>query len=255
MTDDWNDDAVEYVQAIADTKLILSHRYAEWMLSGPVLEDDIAGASAAQDEIGHVRQLFEKLTAHGRDRSWLLGDRSPDEFSNAACLDNSFDSWVEFATVADLTERAAWYLIDSIAHGDFDGLGERIGQDEYFHLEHLDGQLEHHAEENPEEVEAALEAAIPGVLAFIGPATLDADADSLVQSEFTDRSVADIRNGFKAQYESMFEGTDVDVSVADWDAPDPEKWDATRRRVGEGHVSAEVVDALSGANNAEFARA
>ncbi|MBV0925966.1 phenylacetate-CoA oxygenase subunit PaaI [Halomicroarcula limicola] len=255
MTENWSDDAVEYVQAIADTKLILSHRYTEWMLSGPVLEDDIAGASAAQDEIGHVRQLFEKLSSHGRALPWLQGDRSPEEFANAACLDEEFDSWVEFVTVADLTERAAWYLIDSIVHEDFDGLGERIGQDEYFHLEHLDGSLERHAEENAEAVEAALEAAVPGVLAFIGPAALDADSDPLVQSGFTDRSAADVRDGFKAQYDSMFEGTDVDISVADWEAPDADEWDSTRRRVGEGHIRSELIDALTGVKNAEFARA
>lgn len=255
MTDDWNDDAIEYVQAIADTKLILSHRYSEWMLSGPALEDDIAGASAAQDEIGHVRQLFEKLSANGRDLEWLQGDRDPAAFSNAACLDAAPDTWTEFVTVADLTERAAWYLLDSIAHEDFDGLGQRIGQDEYFHLEHLDARLSHQAEENPEAVEAAFVEAAPAALALLGPATHDADADPLVQSGFTDRSIADIRAGFKQHYESLFEGTDVDVSAVDWDAPDEASWDETRRRIGDGHVDPAVVDALGGVKNAEYARA
>mgnify|MGYP000023407886 CR=1 FL=1 len=255
MTDDWNDDAIEYVQAIADTKLVLSHRYSEWMLSGPALEDDIAGASAAQDEIGHVRQLFEKLSDNGRDLEWLQGDRDPEEFSNAACLDDAPDTWTEFVTVADVSERAAWYLIDSIAHEDFDGLGQRIGQDEYFHLEHLDARLSHQAEENPEAVEEAFAAAAAAALALIGPATFDADTDPLVQSGFTDRSAADVREGFKRHYESLFEGTDVDVSVVDWDAPDEASWNETRRRIGDGHVDPDVVDALGGVKNAEYARA
>jgi len=255
MTDTWNNKASDYVQAIADTKLIISHRYSEWMLSGPALEDDIAGASAAQDEIGHVRQLFEKLSDNGRDKAWLQGDRAPEEFNNAACLDDSADTWTEFVVVADLAERAAWYLTDSIAHEDFDGLGERIGQDEYFHLEHLDARLRHQAEENPDPVEAALVAAVPAALAFIGPATDDGEADPLVESGFVDRSIADIRDGFEQHYRSLFEGTGVDVSAIDWDAPDVDSWDATRRRVDGGHVDPEVVEALQGVKNAEYARA
>jgi len=254
MTGNWSHEAVTYVQAIADTKLILSHRYVEWMLSGPVLEDDIAGASAAQDEIGHVRQLFEKLAQNGRERDWLQGARAPEEFSNVACLDENVDSWAELVAVADITERATWYLIDSIAHEDFDGLGERIGQDEYFHLEHLDGRLEHNAEQNPEQVEAAITEAMPAVLAYIGPSTLDADADPLVESGFTDRSAVDIRDGLRDHYESAFDGTDVDLSGVDWDVPDPDDWDETRRRVGEGHISPALVDMLNGEENAEFAR-
>jgi ring-1,2-phenylacetyl-CoA epoxidase subunit PaaC len=255
MTDTWNDDASDYVQAIADTKLIISHRYSEWMLSGPALEDDIAGASAAQDEIGHVRQLFEKLSDHGRDQSWLQGDRAPEEFNNAGCLDDSADTWTEFVVVANLAERAAWYLIDSIAHEGFDGLGERIGQDEYFHLEHLDARLSHQAEENPDAVEAALVEAVPAALAFIGPATGDGETDPLVESDFVDRSIADIRDGFEQHYRSLFEGTAVDVSTIDWDAPDADSWDATRRRVDGSHVDPEVVEALQGVKNAEYARA
>jgi ring-1,2-phenylacetyl-CoA epoxidase subunit PaaC len=254
MIDDWGEEAVEYVQAIADTKLILSHRYAEWMLSGPALEDDIAGASAAQDEIGHVRQLFEKLSADDRDQAWLQGARAPEGFRNAASLDDTADTWTEFVTAANVTERAVWYLIDSITHEDFDGLGERIGQDEYFHLEHLDARLVHQAEENPEAVETVLADVVPDVLAFIGPSR-DGESDPLVESGFTDRSTDDVREGFEDYYRTLLDDTAVDISVVDWDAPDADSWDQLRRRVGDGHVDPAVVEALEGVKNAEFARA
>lgn len=249
---EWPDVAVDYVQAVADTKLLLSHRYAERMLSGPVLEDDIASASAAQDEIGHVRQLFRLLIENSRENGWLEGDREPAEFCNAACLDDRADTWPEFVVRMGTTDRAAWYLIDAIDHEDFEGLAERIGQDEFFHLEHLDGRLESLAAQRPEEVTAAMEAAVPQVLAFLGPATGD-DSDPLVNAGFSDRSTAGVRRGFRHYYEELLAGTEVRLTGIDWGAPDSTEWDPIRRRVGSGAVDPAVVDSLRGLKNAEFA--
>ncbi|SFR63927.1 Phenylacetic acid catabolic protein [Halogeometricum limi] len=251
---EWSAEAVDYVQSVADTKLVLSQRYAQWMLSGPVLEDDIAGASAAQDELGHVRQLFRLLGQQGRENDWLEGDRSATEFANAASVDDNPESWVEFVVTMGLTERAAWYLIDAIVHDDFEGLGTRIGQDEFFHLEFLDGRLETLGDEQTDAVVAALESTLPAILAFLGPAAYDDDADPLLESGFTDRSAAALRTAFRARYEEIFAGTDVDVDAldVDWDAPSLDEWNESRRRTDEGSISDADVESLSGVQNAEF---
>lgn len=249
---EWPEEAVEMVQAVADTKLLQSQRYAEWMLKGPVLEDGIAGASSAQDEIGHVRQLFRLLGEQGRDGDWLEGDRDAEEFANCAALDSELDDWVRFVVTMNMTERASWFLLDAVVHDDFSGLGERIGQDEYFHLEHLDGRLETLAEERPDDVAAAFEESLPAVLAYLGPEAYDAESDPLVAADFTDRSVATLRASFREHYESVFEGTDVSVD-ADWSHPDADEWDETRRRVDGGGPAEETIRSLSGVENAEYA--
>lgn len=251
----WPEEAVDYVQAVADTKLLLSQRYAQWMLSGPVLEDDIAGASAAQDELGHVRQLFRLLGQQGRDDDWLEGDRSPAEFANAPSLDENPDSWPAFVVTMGLTERATWYLIDAIDHEDFEGLGTRIGQDEFFHLEFLDGRLETLADDDTDAVVAALEAALPAVLAYLGPPTHDEETDPLVEAGFVDRSPAALREAFRARYGELLEGTPIDLDDldVDWDAPAPEEWDRARRRTDDGAIPEADVESLSGVRNAEFA--
>lgn len=253
MSDGWPEGAVDFVQALADTKLVMSQRYAEWMLSGPVLEDDIAGANAAQDEIGHVRQLFRQLSSQGREDEWLEGDRDPSDVANAPTLDDDIEGWVNYVTAMDVTERATWYLVDAIVDDDFTGLGDRIGQDEYFHLEHLDGRLETLANERPEELQEALETYLPGALALLGPPSYDDDADPLLEAGFTDRSVAEIREAYRAKYESLFEGTDVSIDGVDWDAPTEDEWDESRRRVGDGSISQETLDSLRGVRSAEYA--
>jgi ring-1,2-phenylacetyl-CoA epoxidase subunit PaaC len=252
---EWPPEAVDFVQAIADTKLVLSQRYAQWMLSAPVLEDDIAGASAAQDELGHVRQLFRLLDDQGRDYDWLEGDRDASSFANARSVDTKPASWTAFVVTMGLTERAAWYLLDAIDHEDFDGLGTRIGQDEFFHLEFLDGRLETLSDEETATVVAELEAALPPVLEFLGPAAYDAETDLLVEAGFTDRSVAAVRDAFRDHYEGVLDetGVDLDALDVDWDAPALDEWDETRRRTGEGTISDADVESLSGIRNAEFA--
>lgn len=249
---EWPSGAPAYVQAIADTKLILGQRYAQWSLAGPTLEDNMGGASAAQEEIGHVRQFNRLLSQQGRDERWLEGDRSPQEFANAASLDDVGDSWVSFTSAVAPTDRATWYLIDAIDHEAFGGMVTKMGEDEYFHLEYHDATLETLAADEPRALQSALEATLPDVLAFIGPATDDAEADSLYRSGFTDRPIAELREAFRDHYQALFAQTDVSLTDVDWDVPDPEAWDETRRRVGDGSITDADVAQLSGERNAEF---
>jgi ring-1,2-phenylacetyl-CoA epoxidase subunit PaaC len=253
-TDAWPEEAADFVQAITDTKLLLSMRYAEWMLSGPALEDDIAGANAAQDELGHIRQLFQLLQDQGRDSEWLEGKRSPEEFANVQTLDAGAEDWINHVVQVATADWAAWLLLDAITHDDF-SVVQKIGEDEYFHLEHHDGRLESLADTDPDALQSALEAILPEVLAFIGPPEYDADTDPLVQDGFTDRSVAELRDAFMARYEKLLDGTDVSLAAIDSDYPPREEWNAKRRRTTEGGIDSEVIDVLQGMENKEFAMA
>ncbi|MFC6763743.1 Phenylacetic acid catabolic protein [Natrinema soli] len=250
---EWPEPAVDYVQAITDTKLILGHRYAEWSLSGPSLEDDIGGASAAQEEIGHVRQLMRELEAQGRDADWLNGARELDEFANAACLDRLDGEWPSYIASVAPADRAAWYLLDAIDRDDMDGLITKMGEDEYFHLEYHDARLETLAEEDPETIQQTLEQTLPQALALIGPVAYDEDADPLFDAGFTDRPIAEIRESYIQHYRDLFADTDVSLEGVDWDAPALDEWDETRRRVGTDSISENDARQLRGEENELFA--
>lgn len=56
-----------YLTALADDELVLGHRDSEWTGHAPILEEDIAFANIALDEIGHAR-LWYQLAAE------LLGE-------------------------------------------------------------------------------------------------------------------------------------------------------------------------------------
>lgn len=46
---------------MADDELILAHRHSEWTGMGPLLEEDIAFSSIAQDKLGHAQALYQIL--------------------------------------------------------------------------------------------------------------------------------------------------------------------------------------------------
>jgi ring-1,2-phenylacetyl-CoA epoxidase subunit PaaC len=60
----------ELLYKMADDQLILGHRNSEWTGFGPLLEEDIAFSSMAQDKLGHSLALFNILHQ--------LGENEPD---------------------------------------------------------------------------------------------------------------------------------------------------------------------------------
>jgi ring-1,2-phenylacetyl-CoA epoxidase subunit PaaC len=50
-----------YLLAVADDELVLGHRNSEWCGHAPILEEDIAFANIALDEIGHARVWYQLL--------------------------------------------------------------------------------------------------------------------------------------------------------------------------------------------------
>lgn len=251
MSGEWPAGAADYVQAIADTKLVLSHWYAECAFLGPHVADNIALLSMVQDEYGHARQLFFQLERQGRDADWLRGEREADAFANAATTDRPADGWLEFVVRTGLTDRAALLLVDAIVHDDFAGLTEKIGEEEYAHLEFHDAWFETLADDQPDGFEAALEATLPDVVAFVGPAAHDEEGDPLLAAGFTDRSVAELREALLAHYEELLSGTAVSVPAIDGPALD--EWDAERRRTVGGGIEERVLNSLRGVENREFA--
>jgi ring-1,2-phenylacetyl-CoA epoxidase subunit PaaC len=60
----------ELLYKMADDMLIIGHRNSEWTGLGPILEEDIAFSSMAQDKIGQSQALFQLLHE--------LGEQEPD---------------------------------------------------------------------------------------------------------------------------------------------------------------------------------
>jgi len=57
-----NKDAIKnLILRMADDETVLAHRHSEWTGFGPILEEDIAFSSIAQDKLGHAQALYQIL--------------------------------------------------------------------------------------------------------------------------------------------------------------------------------------------------
>lgn len=80
--------------ALADDELILAHRNSEWIGHAPILEEDIALANMAQDELGHATiwyDLYANLVDSDPDE--LVFFRDPADFRNVQFVELPIGDW------------------------------------------------------------------------------------------------------------------------------------------------------------------
>mgnify|MGYP002625976592 CR=1 FL=1 len=78
-----NDALKELLYKMADDLLILGHRNSEWTGMGPLLEEDIAFSSMAQDKIGQSLALYTMLQELGeQDPDTVAFTRNANQFHN-----------------------------------------------------------------------------------------------------------------------------------------------------------------------------
>ncbi len=83
-----NEQEQQLLLEIADDELILGWRDSEWTGIAPLLEEDVAFSSIAQNEIGHARALYELVARErGTTADELAFDRSPEEYHCSALVE------------------------------------------------------------------------------------------------------------------------------------------------------------------------
>ena len=78
----------EFLYKMADDQLILGHRNSEWTGMGPLLEEDIAFSSMAQDKIGHSLALYSILHRLGEgEPDSVAFTRNANQFHNCVLVE------------------------------------------------------------------------------------------------------------------------------------------------------------------------
>jgi ring-1,2-phenylacetyl-CoA epoxidase subunit PaaC len=124
---------------IADDELVLGWRDSEWTGIAPVLEEDVAFSSIAQNEIGHARAIYQLLSD---DADALAFDRKPDEYRCSQLVEMRFvPDWARTIARRVLYERAdELRLRELIASDDaaVAGLAAKIDREEAYHRMHAE---------------------------------------------------------------------------------------------------------------------
>jgi ring-1,2-phenylacetyl-CoA epoxidase subunit PaaC len=80
----------ELLLGLADDELVIGWRDSEWTGIAPMLEEDVAFSSIAQNEIGHARAVYELLSD---DADALAFDREPDAYRCAPLVQLHLLDW------------------------------------------------------------------------------------------------------------------------------------------------------------------
>ena len=125
---------------IADDELILGWRDSEWTGIAPLLEEDVAFSSIAQNEIGPARALYELVARErGTTADELAFDRSPDEYRCSPLVELRLLDWEKTIARHYLYEQADAKRLDELKRsGDAElaGLAAKIDLEEAYHRIH-----------------------------------------------------------------------------------------------------------------------
>jgi ring-1,2-phenylacetyl-CoA epoxidase subunit PaaC len=123
---------------LADDELVLGWRDSEWTGIAPLLEEDVAFSSIAQNEIGHARAVYSLLSD---DPDALAFDRKIEEYRCAPLVELHLLEWAHTIARRWLYEVADEIRITSLKD-DSDpavaGLAAKIDREEAYHRMHAE---------------------------------------------------------------------------------------------------------------------
>jgi ring-1,2-phenylacetyl-CoA epoxidase subunit PaaC len=149
---------------MADDEFVIGFSDSEWTGIAPILEEDVAISSLAQDELGHARAfygLLADLVGDGRDADAIAFDRPPEGYYHARLLDHPRGDWAQ--TIArrylfDTAEDVRMAALERSSYAPLAALVTKVRREERYHLMHMSTWLERLALAGGEPRERLLEA-------------------------------------------------------------------------------------------------
>ncbi len=139
------DALAELLLSVADDEFVIGFWDSEWTGIAPMLEEDVATSSVAQDEIGHARALYELLAAlTDDDADRIAYGRSPEDFRHAALLNHRRGDWAFSVARRYLYETADAIrlgVLERSADASLAALAGKMRREETYHLLHADAWL------------------------------------------------------------------------------------------------------------------
>src|SRR5947207_2601865 len=134
--------------SMADDEFVIGFSDSEWTGIGPILEEDVAISSIAQDELGHAQalyRLFVDVVADGRDVDAVAYDRPPDGYYHARLLDHPRGDWAQTIArrwIYETADAARLAALAETSHAPLRELVAKLRREERSHRMHVDTWLE-----------------------------------------------------------------------------------------------------------------
>jgi ring-1,2-phenylacetyl-CoA epoxidase subunit PaaC len=134
----------DYLIGLGDDELILAHRDSEWAGHAPILEEDIAFANIALDEMGHAAAWY-RLAGELQGQSAeaypdeVIFARKVDEFRNIQMVELPNGDWAFSLMRQYLFDSLETVRLDVLAGSDWEPLADtaaKIRPEELYHVRH-----------------------------------------------------------------------------------------------------------------------
>ncbi|MFN8689555.1 MAG: Phenylacetic acid catabolic protein, partial [Cyclobacteriaceae bacterium] len=105
----------EILYKMADDLLVFGHRNSEWTGFGPLLEEDIAFSSMAQDKIGQSQALYQLLHQLGeQEPDTVAFTRNANQFHNCTLVElpnREYDFSLVRHFLFDTADALRWQML------------------------------------------------------------------------------------------------------------------------------------------------
>ncbi|MDQ3881416.1 MAG: phenylacetate-CoA oxygenase subunit PaaC [Chloroflexota bacterium] len=180
------DALAELILSMADDEFVIGYWDSEWTGIAPMLEEDVAFSSIAQDEIGHARALYELLAdITGGDADGMAYGRSPEAYRHARLLNHARGDWAFTIARRYLYDTADAIRLEALASGSYARLAQlvaKVRREETYHLLHMDAWIRRFAD-GPPETRDRLADALARLWPEAGSVLAPLDGDALLVRE------------------------------------------------------------------------
>ena len=194
------DALAELLFTLADDEFVLGFWDSEWTGIAPILEEDVATSSIAQDEIGHAKAWYELLAQlTGDDADRIAFGRQPEEYRHAALMNHPRTDWAFTVARRFLYEAADALRLEALSrssHPGVAGLAAKMRREESYHLLHWSAWVRRLAESPTarDRLVAALHRLWPDAEAIFSPLACE---DLLVASGILPEGLSALRAAWR----------------------------------------------------------
>ncbi len=172
----------ELLYKMADDQLILGHRNSEWTGFGPLLEEDIAFSSMAQDKVGQSQALYQLLHELGEaEPDTVAFTRNADQFHNSQLVElpnGEYDFSLIRHFLFDTAEALRFEMLTQSSFEPLAKLAKKIQGELRYHTMHANiwiKQLGSATEESIGRLQKSLDEAMPYALGLFENSEFESD--------------------------------------------------------------------------------
>lgn len=207
----------ELLYKMADDLLILGHRNSEWTGLGPLLEEDIAFSSMAQDKIGQSHALFQLLHQLGEQAPDTVAfTRNANQFHNCVFTElpnQEYDFSLIRHFLFDTADALRWAMLTQSSYEPLALLAKKIQGELRYHTLHAGTwvkQLGSATEESISRLQKSLDEAAPYALGMFEASPYE---DALLSDKVFDGEQV-LMNAWKKEVEKLISATQL--HLPDW---------------------------------------